>query len=64
MNNKKLKKLFRSQFAEKLMDLGNIIAAAFVFSQFLTEKKFPFYLFTLGFILTIISYIASYIVSE
>ncbi len=64
MKNSKSRSLFRSLFAEKLMDLGNIIAAAFVFSQFLTEKKFSFYLFTLGFILTIISYIASYIVSK
>lgn len=59
MKNKKSKKLFRSQFAEKLMDLGNIIAAAFVFSQFLSDKKFSLHLFTLGFILTIISYTLS-----
>ncbi len=64
MKSNKLKKVFRSQFSEKLMDLGNIIAAAFVFSQFLSNKQFSIRLFTLGLIMTIISYITSYIVSE
>ncbi len=64
MKNKKSKKLFRSQFSDKLMDLGNIIAAAFIFSQFLSEKRFSFYLFTLGLILTTISYIISYKISD
>jgi len=56
------KKLFRSLFAEKLMDLGNIIAAAFVFSQFLSDNQFSFYLFTLGFMIALISYVISYLV--
>lgn len=62
MNNKKSKKLFRSLFAEKLMDLGNIIVTAFVFSQFISEKQFSIYIFTLGFILAIIFYVISYYV--
>jgi hypothetical protein len=58
------KKAFRSLFAEKLMELGNIIAAAFVFSQFLSEKEFSTQLFTLGLILTTIMYIISYKISD
>jgi len=60
VNDKKSKKLFRSLFAEKLMDLGNIVATAFVFSQFISEKQFSLQLFTLGLIIAIISYIISY----
>ena len=57
----KSKKAFRSLFAEKLMELGNIIIAAFVLSQFLSNKQFSFYQFTLGLILATISYIGSYL---
>ena len=46
------------------MDLGNIIATALIFSQFLSEKQFSLRLFTLGLILTTISYVISYIISE
>ena len=42
----KSRKLFRSLFTEKLMDLGNIVATAFVFSQFTSEKQFSLQLFT------------------
>lgn len=62
MNNKKSKKLFRSLFAEKLIDLGNIIVAALVLSQFVSNTKFSFLLFTLGLIMAIIFYIISYYV--
>lgn len=62
MNNKKTKRLFRSLFAEKLMDLGNIIVAALVLSQFVSDKKFSFLLFTLGLIMAIIFYVISYYV--
>lgn len=61
MNNKKL---FRSLFTEKLMELGNIIIAALVLSQFLSEKQFSIKLFTLGLIMAIISYIVSFVVSK
>jgi len=56
----KSNKSFRLLFAEKLMDLGNIVATAFVFSQFISEKQFSLKLFTLGLIIAIISYIISY----
>ena len=56
--------MFRSLFTEKLMDLGNIIATALIFSQFLSEKQFSIKLFTLGLIMAIISYVISYIISE
>jgi len=36
----KSKKLFRSLFAEKLIELGNVIIAALVLSQFISDKKF------------------------
>ncbi|EKD94300.1 MAG: hypothetical protein ACD_26C00132G0001 [uncultured bacterium] len=62
MNNNNSKKAFRLLFAEKLMDLGNIVATAFVFSQFISEKQFSLQLFTLGFIIAIISYVISYLV--
>jgi len=62
--NRKTKKTFRTKFAEKMMDLGNIIATALIFSQFLSEKQFSLRLFTLGLILTTISYVISYIISE
>ena len=64
MTNKESKKLFRSLFAEKLMDLGNIVATAFVFSQFISEKQFSLQMFTLGLIIAIISYVVSYLVIE
>lgn len=59
MNDKSSKKMFRSLFAEKLMDLGNIIVAALVLSQFVSDKKFSFLLFTLGLIMAIIFYVIS-----
>ncbi|MEK7177825.1 MAG: hypothetical protein AAB705_03295 [Patescibacteria group bacterium] len=64
MKNNNSKILFRSLFTEKLMDLGNIIATALIFSQFLSEKQFSIKLFTLGLIMAIISYVISYIISE
>ncbi|MEK7177829.1 MAG: hypothetical protein AAB705_03315 [Patescibacteria group bacterium] len=62
MKNNNSKKAFRLLFSEKLMDLGNIVATAFVFSQFISEKHFSLQLFTLGLIIAIISYVISYIV--
>jgi hypothetical protein len=62
VNNKKSKRPFRSLFAEKLMDLGNIIVAALVLSQFVSAQKFSFLLFTLGLIMAIIFYVISYYV--
>ena len=42
------------------MDLGNIIVAALVLSQFVSAQKFSFLLFTLGLIIAIIFYVISY----
>jgi hypothetical protein len=64
MQDKKSKKLFRSLFAEKLMDLGNIIITAFVLSQFISTKQFSIHMFTFGFILAIISYLVSYFIID
>jgi len=58
------KKQFRILFSEKLMDLGNIIVATFVLSQFITEKHFSFVVFTLGMIFAIIVYVISYFISD
>ena len=60
----KAKQLFRSLFSEKLMDLGNIVATAFVFSQFISEKQFSLRLFAVGLTIAIISYVMSYLVIE
>lgn len=62
MSIKKPEKTFSSLFSEKLMDLGNIIIAALVLSQFVSDQKFSFLLFTLGLILAIIFYVISYYV--
>ena len=62
MNNKKSKRLFRSQFAEKLMELGNIIIAALVLSQFISDKKFSLLVFIFGIILATITYVISYLI--
>jgi len=62
--NKNSKKLFRSQFSEKLMDLGNITITALVLSQFISDKKFSLSMFVFGIILAIISYVISYLISK
>lgn len=46
------------------MDFGNLVAAAFVFGQFITERKFSLELFMLGIILTLSCYSISLIVSQ
>jgi hypothetical protein len=58
----KIKPEFRSKFSEKLMDLGNLVAAALVFGQFIAGKEFSMTLFVIGIILMIALYVASYIV--
>ncbi|MEK7597228.1 MAG: hypothetical protein AAB441_01125 [Patescibacteria group bacterium] len=64
MKNNNSKKLFRSQFAEKLMDLRNITITALVLSQFISDKKFSISMFVFGIILAIISYVISYLISK
>lgn len=55
---------FRHQLSEKLMDLGNVIAGALIFTPFLSEKTFSIIIFFLGFILTTICYCFSYFISD
>ena len=54
---------FRSRLSEKLMDLGNLVAAALIIGQFISDREFSVTLFIIGMILAIILYLASYIVS-
>ena len=56
------RKQFRSRLSEKLMDLGNLVAIALVFGQFISDKQFSTSLLAVGIAATIIFYIASYIV--
>ena len=59
----KIKPEFRLQLSEKLIDLGNLVAAALVFGQFISGKAFSVILFISGVIGMIFLYIASYIVN-
>ena len=60
----KIKIGFRLQLSEKLMDLGNLVAAALVFGQFISGKEFSIMLFSIGIILMSACYIVSYIVNS
>jgi len=62
VNNKNPQKIFTTLFSEKLMELGNIILAALVLSQFVSTQKFSVIPFTFGLIMAIILYIISYYV--
>jgi len=59
----KIKPEFRSLLSDKLMDLGNLVAATLVFGQFLTGKEFSAIVFIAGVVLMVACYIASYILS-
>jgi hypothetical protein len=59
----KIKTEFRSLLSDKLMDLGNLVAATLVFGQFLTGKEFSVVVFIAGIILMTACYIGSYILS-
>jgi len=54
---------FRSQFSEKLMDLGNIVFAGLVIGQVVSGKEFSVVIFGTGIILMISCYFISYVVS-
>lgn len=60
----RVKKEFRARFSEKLLDLGNIAAGAMIFGQFISGNELSVKLIIVGFVLTIVSYIISYIISE
>jgi len=46
------------------MDLGNLVAAALVFGQFVSGKEFSIVIFASGFILMAACYIISYVVDR
>ena len=60
----RIKPEFRSQLSEKLMDLGNFVAAALVLGQFVSGREFSMVLFAIGIILMVACYLISYIVSS
>ncbi len=53
---------FRVRLSEKLMDLGNLVAAALVFGQFVSGKEFSPTIGIIGIIVTALCYIVSYFV--
>lgn len=58
-------KSYRSRLSEKLMDLGNLVAIALVFRQFLTkEREFSPQIFTSGIIVAVICYTVSYLIDN
>lgn len=63
MKKGKISSQFRSRFSGKLMDLGNLVIAGFVFGQFVSANKFSLFLFIVGFAIALFCYIMSYIIS-
>lgn len=59
----RIKPKFRSQLCEKLMELGNLVAAILVLGQFVSNKEFSVVIFISGIILMSVCYIASYVLS-
>ena len=55
---------FRTQLSEKIMELGNLIAVALIFGQFLSGKSFSLPVFLSGILLTLTCYIIAYIISK
>ena len=60
----RIKPEFRSRFSEKLMDLGNLVAAGLVFGQFISGKEFSWIIFLAGMSLATFCYIFSYLVDS
>ena len=60
----KIKQEFRSKFSEKLMDLGNLVAAALVFGQFISGNEFLWITFASGMLLATLCYTISYLISS
>lgn len=56
------RKAFRARFSEKLMELGNLVAVALVFGQFITDRPFSLPVFAIGIALTLLIYTFSYII--
>lgn len=64
MAKKKVISQFSVLLSEKLMDLGNLIALALVFGQFISNKGFDWQVFLAGLVLVFLCYIASYVLSR
>lgn len=64
MARRKITPQFRARFSEKLMELGNLIAIALVFGQFISGRGFDWQVFLAGLILAFLCYIASYMISR
>ena len=60
----KIKPEFRLILSEKLMDLGNLVAATLVFGQFLSGKEFSVIIFMAGLTLMTVCYVISYVVGN
>ncbi|MBI4038682.1 hypothetical protein HY384_01850 [Candidatus Daviesbacteria bacterium] len=59
----KISNAFRVRLSEKLMDLGNFVAAGLVIGQLVTNTQISQGILIGGIIGTVILYIAAYIVS-
>jgi hypothetical protein len=55
---------FRKRLSEKLMELGNIIAGALIFTPFLSKNSFSIIIYVLGITLTTLCYCFSYFISD
>ena len=63
MKRLKFTRQFRIRLSDKIMDLGNLVAAALVISQFVNGKEFSLSVLLLGLVITAICYIISYVIS-
>ena len=54
----------RKLFAEGFVNLANVVAGALVFGQFIAEKDFSFFTFSIGAALTIGFYLGAYGISK
>lgn len=59
----KISSAFRARFSEKLMDLGNFVAAGLVIGQFVSGKELSMELLFAGFIGTLTCYLGAYLIN-
>ena len=64
MARRKISAKFRQSFSEKIMELGNLVATALVFGQFISSREFSLEAFILGMIFTGATYFISYEISR
>jgi len=60
----RISKDYRKLLADKIMDLGNLILGGLTLGQFISGNKFSLELFLTGFILMIICYAVSFLLSN